>query len=550
MVNGLWCEDPYLIKAEVVRHYKTLFSERASIIFCCDRVEKISVDDAILVEKEFTEEEILEAADLVRAIKWFGDNMEISRGCNSSFVTIIPKVTDPIGLGDFRPISLIGFYYKIIAKVLAERIKKVVGKAVGDVQNAFIKGRYILDGVLIANKVVGHMRKIQSKGLIFKVDFEKAYDSLNLRFLIDIMKKMGFGIKWCKWIESCLRSSTVSILVNGSPTDELCLERGVRQVSGLRVNYNKSKLYGVGVKEWEMRDMARWMRCGVEEFPFTYLGLPIGENMRRVGAWNSVVEKFKNRLADWKAKSMVGDELEGLGLEFVSLFMGEVGNGNDIRFWVDIWVGGVRLCDLFMRLYHLDRSKEGRVVEKGKWVDNVWDRWRWAFQENGDFTVKELTKLVEEKTLSVASRLPVREELDKRGIDLDTLLCPSCGDMVESCSHCLVMCNFAMSVWEKNYSWWKIGVVNAFSIEEFFSSNGNANIPSQSSRMWQAVIWTSRYFIWKERNERVFKGKASSLNKIVQDIQLKSFKWIVRRSGKKSEMNWQQWLFNPVRCRV
>ncbi|GKA05534.1 reverse transcriptase domain, reverse transcriptase zinc-binding domain protein [Tanacetum coccineum] len=451
----------------------------------------------------------------------------------------------------------------------------VVGKVVGDVQNAFIKGRYILDGVLIANEVVGHMRKMRNKGLIFKVDFEKA----------------------------CLRSSPMSILVNGSPTNKFCMERGVRQgdpllpflfilaaeglnaiikeavdkgvfrgvkiginnvvvshlqyaddtiflrewkkenakalmcilkcfeeVSGLRVNYNKSKLYGVGVNEGEMRDMARWMRCGVREFPFTYLGLPIGENMRRVGAWNNVVEKFKNRL------------------RVSSSFVGEVGNGNDIRFWVDTWVGGVRLCDRFPRLYHLDRSKEGRVAEKGKWVDNVWcwdlgwvrnlrgrvcndfedlqallqnvvikfdckDRWRWAFQENGVFTVKDLTKLVEEKTLSVASgadatiwnkwvpkkvnifvwralqgRLPVREELDKRGIDLDSLLCPSCGDMVESCSHCLVMCNFAMSVWEKIYSWWKIGGVNAFSIEEFFSSNGNANIPSHSSRMWQAIF--------------------------------------------------------------
>ncbi|GKA96589.1 hypothetical protein Tco_0818684 [Tanacetum coccineum] len=108
------------------------------------------------------------------------------------------------------------------------------------------------------------------------------------------------------------------------------------------------------------------------------------------------------------------------------------------------------------------------------------------------------------------------------------------------------MCNFAMSVWEKNYRWWKIGYVNAFSIEEFFSSNRNASIPSHSSRLWQAVLWTSGYFIWKERNARVFKGKASSLNKIVQDIQLKSFEWIVRRSGKKSEMNWQHWLFDPI----
>ncbi|GJU27325.1 transposon TX1 [Tanacetum coccineum] len=63
MVNGLWCEDPKLIKAEMARHYKALFSEGTSIrlIFCCDRVEKISVDDAFVVEKDFTEGEIWDA---------------------------------------------------------------------------------------------------------------------------------------------------------------------------------------------------------------------------------------------------------------------------------------------------------------------------------------------------------------------------------------------------------------------------------------------------------------------------------------------------------
>ncbi|GKD85303.1 cysteine-rich receptor-like protein kinase [Tanacetum coccineum] len=75
--------------------------------------------------------------------------------------------------------------------MLAERVKKAVGNVVGDVQNAFIKGRFILDGVLIANKTVDYLKKNRSKGLIFKVDFEKAYDSLNWRFLIDKMNKMG-----------------------------------------------------------------------------------------------------------------------------------------------------------------------------------------------------------------------------------------------------------------------------------------------------------------------------------------------------------------------
>ncbi|GKB16180.1 hypothetical protein Tco_0850103, partial [Tanacetum coccineum] len=169
--------------------------------------------------------------------------------------------------------------------------------------------------------------------------------------------------------------------------------------------------------------MSRWMRCGIREFPFTYLGLPIEENMRRIGAWNTVIEKFKKRLSEWKAKSM---------------------------------------------------SFGGRLT---------------------------LVKSV----LALKGRIPVREELDKIGIDLDTLLCP---------------CNLAMSVWEKIFKWWKVGNVNAFSIGDLFNSNGNVDIPNHSYRVWQAVIWTCAYYIWKERNSRVFKGKVASTNKFVQDIQL------------------------------
>ncbi|GJX16259.1 hypothetical protein Tco_0217091 [Tanacetum coccineum] len=91
--------------------------------------------------------------DLLGAIAWFWENTEISKECNASFVTIIPKLTDPIGLGDYHPISLIGCYYKIIAKLLAERVKRVVGSVVWEVQNASIKRRYILDGVIIVRQI-------------------------------------------------------------------------------------------------------------------------------------------------------------------------------------------------------------------------------------------------------------------------------------------------------------------------------------------------------------------------------------------------------------
>ncbi|GJX47850.1 transposon TX1 [Tanacetum coccineum] len=232
------------------------------------------------------------------------------KGCNASFITIIPKVADPIGLGDFRPISLIGCYYKIIAKILSKRVKRVVGNVVAEVQNAFIKGRFILDGVLISNETMDFLKKKKERGLIFKVNFEKAYDIINWRFLLDIMKRMGFEEKWCKWVDSCLRSSSMSILVNGSPSEEFVFERGVRQGDSLSPFLFILATEGLNaivteavekVNKEDMADMARWLRCGIGKIPFTYLGLPTGENMRRVNAWASGGEEVKNRFSGFES---------------------------------------------------------------------------------------------------------------------------------------------------------------------------------------------------------------------------------------------------------
>ncbi|XP_071738862.1 uncharacterized protein [Rutidosis leptorrhynchoides] len=99
----------------------------------------------------------------------------------------------------------------------------------GPEQSAFLKGHFILDGALIVNESIDFLKNNRKKGLVFKVDFEKAFDCLNWDFLMEVVNSMGFGCKWRKWIYSCLSSASISILVNGSPTKEFSLERGVRQ---------------------------------------------------------------------------------------------------------------------------------------------------------------------------------------------------------------------------------------------------------------------------------------------------------------------------------
>ena len=123
---------------------------------------------------------------------------------------------------------------------------------------------------------------------------------------------------------------------------------------------------------------------------------------------------------------------------------------------------------------------------------------------------------------ALKGRLSVRVELDKRGIDLDSVLCPCCNNIVETCTHSLVTCDLATSVWENIFNWWKVGCVNAFSIDEFFISNGGVDVPIVLSCVWQVVIWTSGYYIWKKETHVCSVKKFQALIRLFKISNLKA----------------------------
>ena len=105
------------------------------------------------------------------------------RGSNASFLALIPKTNHPQSFNDYRPISLIGCMYKIIAKLLANRLRKVMPGLIDERQSASIKDRHILHGTMILNEVVEEAKRCKKSALVFKVDFEKSYDSVSWSFL-------------------------------------------------------------------------------------------------------------------------------------------------------------------------------------------------------------------------------------------------------------------------------------------------------------------------------------------------------------------------------
>nr|GEV14910.1 RNA-directed DNA polymerase, eukaryota [Tanacetum cinerariifolium] len=344
----------------------------------------------------FVDEKGVSCDEIWRAIWSCGDNK--SSGPDGYTFEFLKKYWDLIGsdfcdavidakfVNDFRPISLIVSVYKVVTKVVSNRLAPVIVDLISDTQIAFIAGRQILDGLFILDEILHWCKRKKKQAMFFKGDFVKAYDSVrewsyeNLKGIITILKSFFLA-------------------------------------SGVQINIIKSQLLGVGVprheawddvilklrshlSKWKVKTLSIGGRLTLLKFvlgasPIYYMSifkvplrvLKVMESIRSrffngmdqsdkkvtSAAWNKVIRAIygpsvgthSTHLSfNWCSIVREVHKLKGKGFDFCSHCKKRIGNGNDTQFWFDCWIGDIPLRDKFRRLFALELDKEASVAVK------------------------------------------------------------------------------------------------------------------------------------------------------------------------------------------
>ncbi|GJY82997.1 RNA-directed DNA polymerase, eukaryota [Tanacetum coccineum] len=446
-LNGLWVEDPMAM---------------------------VSQHQLEILESEVSLEEIKDVVWDCGSNKLPG---ELPIGCNASFITLIPKIESPIVVNDFRPISLIGISYKIIAKIISCRIALIIDDIV-DLE--------------------------EEKAMIFKVDIAKAYDTISWDYLLSVIKFMGFDNKCVRWIKACLESARSSVLVNGSPTMEFQLQRGLRQGDPLAPFLFILAMEGFHIAMEDAIEAKKFVGINIGDICLSHL--IYADDVIVLGEWSKC--NMDLVLASKDRGGLDFGSLHSLNLALLYKWRWRFYNHpdalwtkiiknlypftNEAQGWDQKWRrllrGGVeddqyhRICDII---------KHVTIIQTK-------DSWRWSCDTMDSFLVNGLRKYLDCLTIP-------RHYLET-------------SNGLESIYHVMSECNIAIKVWESIVKWLNLNLpfqLPPIELLDFVNNEGNLN---KAKDIIFTIIYTAWWEIWRFRNDVIFRtGKKRDVD-IVDSI--------------------------------
>jgi hypothetical protein len=154
--------------------------------------------------------------DFCAAVQDFFHSGKLLKQVSHSIIALVPKSENVSSPSDFRPISCCNVIYKVIAKILASRLAQALQDIVSPMQNAFLGGRNMSDNINLVQELLRQYgRKSTSPRCLLKVDFKKAFDSVQWEFLERLFRYLDFPAKFLLLVMQCVSSASYSVAVNG-----------------------------------------------------------------------------------------------------------------------------------------------------------------------------------------------------------------------------------------------------------------------------------------------------------------------------------------------
>ncbi|GJT89626.1 RNA-directed DNA polymerase, eukaryota, reverse transcriptase zinc-binding domain protein [Tanacetum coccineum] len=298
------------VAEQFVKHFQEFLGKKDVVTeMPKDRIvfpNKLSIEETVKTCKDVSEVEVKNAMFDIEdskapgpdAVKDFFVNGKLLGEVNATIIPLVLKVPNPDRVSEFRPIACYNVIYKCISKIVTNRLKGELFK--------------------------GYYRKQKIKKVAFKIDLQKAYDTIKWDFLRVVLEQFGFPKKMVKWIMVCVSTTKFSININEEREGYFSGGRGLRQgvlhhksvnvikkaleefssYSGLKANMSKSTVFFGGLTNAEQKSILDIVPFAIGRPPMRYLGVPLLTKKINAIDCKPLVEKVKDRVLDWRNKAL------------------------------------------------------------------------------------------------------------------------------------------------------------------------------------------------------------------------------------------------------